>query len=473
MFSSRKPLAIALTLVILLAMLVPAAMAAPEWTHGVTLTSPTTAAPAYVNPEKVDANKKPIATEIKYSIAIVGLQVDDVTVSIQLKQHYMPDWGNVVRQSVFTIPAADLATGDNAKTAKFWISDFAKGDGTPIPFPGWEIEDGWYDLKICAQDQDEGTDLFCDTQPNAVLVQDSGPSVDLEKPGVEEWQGATFVTGKAYLLVGTAKDDWGIKSVEFQYCDWSNNPTHCNMSDPGWIKIADGTPTPNIANQWEARWDSTLVPNDFGAIRMCVTNLVGLSNCGTGPDHFIGRPDAHLVFVTNRFVIDLEPGWNLVSLPAMPYDSAITSVLSHLIVKNTVKQVQTWTPGTGWTIWTAGAGPKTLTKMVDGQGYWIEMAAEDELDTVGTYLAFPPYTPPEYPVTTGWNLVGYTQWGRPWWLPATQAADYLSMSVAMNAQSMWMYDANYEIFVQQQMLDPMVPGAGYWLAMSQPGTVRP
>jgi len=349
MSSSRKPLAIALTLIIMLAMLVPAAMAAPEWTHGVTITAPTTAAPAYVNPEVVDRTKTPPVvppTLVKYDIAIVGTQVDDVTVKIQLKQHYMPDWGNVVRQSVFTIPAAALSAPSTSFTTKFWISDFAMGDGTLVPGgPMWEIQDGWYDLKICVQDQDPGTDLFCDTQPNAVLVQDSGPSVDLEKPGVEEWQGATFVTGKAYLLVGTAKDDWGIKTVEFQYCDWSNNPTHCNMSDPGWIKIADGTPTPNIANQWEARWDSTLVPNDFGAIRMCVTNLVGLSNCGTGPDHFIGRPDAHLVFVTNRFVIDLEPGWNLVSLPAMPYDSAITSVLSHLIVKNTVKQVQTWTPG--------------------------------------------------------------------------------------------------------------------------------
>ncbi len=40
---------------------------------------------------------------------------------------------------------------------------------------GWEIEDGSYDLKIAAQDQDPGTTHFCNTQTNAVLVQDSGP----------------------------------------------------------------------------------------------------------------------------------------------------------------------------------------------------------------------------------------------------------------------------------------------------------
>ena len=54
MFRSQKrasrPLTIAIALVAMLVMLVPAAIAAPEWVHGVTIDSPTTDDPEYVNP---------------------------------------------------------------------------------------------------------------------------------------------------------------------------------------------------------------------------------------------------------------------------------------------------------------------------------------------------------------------------------------------------------------------------------------
>jgi hypothetical protein len=460
MLALRKSLAIVLTLVVMLTMLVPTSMAAPQWAHGVTIGSPTGAKPAYVNPEGSTNS-----FDIKYNIAIVGTQVDNVNVWFKLLTHYIPDPGNVVLHYEKMIPVAEFVNGSKDFTYKFVVNDALA--------PGGEVVDGWYDLKVCVQDIDPSRDMFCDTQVNAVLVQDSGPRVDLEKPGVEEYQGATFVTGKAYLMVGQAWDDWGIAKVEFQYCDWSNNPTHCSLKDPGWVKIANGTPTPNVPNQWDATWDTTAVPDDAGAIRMCVWNKVGLSNCDTGPDDFVGRPDAHKVWVTNRFVIDLEPGWNLISLPALPYNPAITDVLFHLIAHKTVQQVVSFAPGEK--LWTPDyvGGPQEFNKMTDGKGYWIYMSAEDKLDPVGTYLAFPPMTPPEYPVNTGWNLVGYTQFGRPWWLPATKAADYLSASVAMFTQSMWRYDANLEIFLQQPLNQPMVRGSGFWLAMSQPGTIRP
>ncbi len=79
MFSSRKPLAIALTLVIMLAMLVPATMAAPEWVHGVNITSPTQAAPASVNPAM--SNNSFV---VKYDLSILPTQVDDIGVTIRV-----------------------------------------------------------------------------------------------------------------------------------------------------------------------------------------------------------------------------------------------------------------------------------------------------------------------------------------------------------------------------------------------------
>jgi hypothetical protein len=465
MSNSRKPLAIALTLVIMLAMLVPVAMAAPEWVHGVTITAPTGAAPAYVNP---DAGK---SVNVTFTVPVVGTQVDNVWIGVHLLSKYLPDGGNDAVKPLFTIiPANTLKTGDNNLTAALPVNDAAAGG---------ELEDGWYNLKVCVMDVDWGRDLFCDTQVNAVLVQDTYPVVDLEKPGVEEWQGATFVMGDAtnpYLMVGTAVDDWGIAAVEFQYCDKSNAPG-CFKDSPSWIKIADGVPTPGVPNQWQSKWDSTAVPDDFGYIRMCATNLVGLSNCKVGLDpEDATRSDKHLVFVNNRFPITLEPGWNLVSTPLIPYKPAIADVLMHLIAHGTVKSVWAYdptavAPAPKWTSWVPG-GPSTLTMFRDGRGYWIEMAAEDKLDFIGAWKSVGAITPPQYGVKVDWNLLGYTHWGRPTIFPPKEADDYLA-GVGSAATALYRYDATSETYYQVFGSQHMTLGAGYWLASTKDATIYP
>ena len=468
MFTSRKPLAIALTLVIMLAMLVPTAMAAPELAHPpVAITAPTNGAPVYVNPDQ-DGNSITVA----FTLPVVGTQVDNVRVDIYLLQKYIPDPSNIVLQDHFTIAAKDLVTGNNKLTPSFLVNDVVAGA---------ELLDGPYDLKVCVKDVDPNTGLFCDTQVSAVFVQDTYPKVDLEKPGVEEYHGATFVTGKDYLMVGTATDDWGIAAVEFQYCDLSTNPS-CwgaqGKQSPSWIKIADGVPTAGVPHQWQATWDSTAVPDDFGAIRMCATNLVGLSNCTWGPDaEDATRSDAHAVFVNNRYVIDLEPGWNLLSSPLLPYDTSITSVLQHLIWNGTVLQVAgnydpTAAPASQWQTW-APTGPTSLATIEDGKGYWIQMAAEDKLTIVGTWKSVGAIGPPEYNVLDAWNLIGYTQWGWPTFFPTKVMLDYLGPTVAPNAQALYLYDANAEVYHAVHASQHMTQGAGYWLATTQNATIRP
>jgi len=82
MFGSHKRiLTIVLTVVTLLAMLAPAALAAPEWLHGITLTSPTGAKPWFE-----DAAKYAKATDVpvKFDLSFVGQQVCDVRVKVWL-----------------------------------------------------------------------------------------------------------------------------------------------------------------------------------------------------------------------------------------------------------------------------------------------------------------------------------------------------------------------------------------------------
>jgi hypothetical protein len=474
--SSRRPLAIALALVMCFAMVLPA-VAAPEWTHGITLTAPATAAPFFVNPDKdfttvndfhVDQPGAPYSGwyRISWSIDVVGIQVDDVAVNMYLKQKYLPDSGNTMIQTWWTIPAASLQTGTNTFTRWFPINDAVVANG--------ELEDGWYDFKICARDIDPDRPEFCASATNGVLVQDSYPFVDLEKPGAEDWEGATFVTGQAYEMVGIATDDFGIVAVEFDYCDASNDGGCRAKDSPSWIKVADGTPT-GVANQYGGSFDSSMVPDDFGFIRMCATNMVGLSNCSVGTPDFedATRQDAHKVFVNNRFVAHLEPGWNLVSSPLMLYDISIDTVLMHLIDHGTVGKVAAYANG-AWEMWVPGGAANTLTDIRDGQAYWVYMIGEDDLTFVGTWKSLGPVAPPEYGVVQGWNLIGYTQWGVPTFFDSKLVGRYLGgLSQAPYLKAMYRYDAEHELFVPTYLYDEMTEGAGYWLALNTSGTINP
>jgi len=490
MFSSRKGLAIVLTVVCLLAMVAPAAMAAPEWVHGVTITAPTTQVWVAVNPEVDGAG-----ITVSYDVDIVGTQVDNVWIRVMLLQKYVPDPGNVVLKADFLKLANEFVPGTNSFGETFLINDSVA--------PYGELWDGWYDLKVCAMDIDPDRYLFCTTQANAVLVQDSYPTVDLEKPGVEPyewmyWQKATIVTGQDYLMVGYADDEFGIiKNVEFQYCDESNFPgcPWWDKESPSWITIASLTePDPaklivpvtrfDNTNQYQATWDSSQVPDDFSWIRMCAWNAVGLSNCEYGADpEDATRADAHRVFVNNRSVIHLEPGWNLISTPIIPYAvngnaaGAIEDVLFHLIMHNSVRDVWSYQwNGTQnvWKSWTADPlVPDDLDKIEDGKGYWIFMNMEDDLTVVGTWKVIGNNAPPQYPVFYGPNLIGYTHFGRPTLWPTKVRADYLGPAVEPYTQVLYLWDAEQEVYRAVYSGQHMTLGAGYWLATIQDGTIAP
>ena len=74
----------------MLAMLVPAAMAAPEWVHGIDITYPTQLTPAYVNPDGAGPLTPYVEVEgdrvfkVRYNLTIDGMQTDDVAVRIRV-----------------------------------------------------------------------------------------------------------------------------------------------------------------------------------------------------------------------------------------------------------------------------------------------------------------------------------------------------------------------------------------------------
>ena len=72
------------------------------------------------------------------------------------------------------------------------------------------------------------------------------------------------------------------------------------------------------------------------------------------------------------FLLQLQAGWNLVSLPVVPLQSSPALLLKALIQLNELTIVWGYTAGPkgGWQSFTP-PNIGGLTGMVDGQGYWI------------------------------------------------------------------------------------------------------
>ena len=162
------------------------------------------------------------------------------------------------------------------------------------------------------------------------------------------------------------------------------------------------------------------------------------------------------------WTIELDSGWNLISLPLIPtYGGNITTFLSSISAN--VLTVWAYDPVAGWTSWAPGWGGD-LTAMEDGLGYWINMSGADTLSFAGVELPLPPLTPPTYDVAVGWNLIGFKS------TAAMTAGDYLNAIVG-DWVRIYGFDSGMFQVVQSGSL--MQPGYGYWLAATAEGTIYP
>ncbi|MBI4606042.1 MAG: carboxypeptidase regulatory-like domain-containing protein [Planctomycetes bacterium] len=112
---------------------------------------------------------------------------------------------------------------------------------------------------------------------------------------------------------------------------------------------------------------------------------------------------------TTEVTITLLPEWNLVSVPLPPVDPSPTAVFAKLIAARRLKVVWGYAPGQGWT-WHVlpepFAGFNTLTELVAGRGYFVQLTRDPlgaavpvtyqaKLETVGGCMQ------------SGWNLAGF------------------------------------------------------------------
>jgi len=132
------------------------------------------------------------------------------------------------------------------------------------------------------------------------------------------------------------------------------------------------------------------------------------------------------------YSISLASGWNLISVPLMPKDTGIASVLSPINGNYSIVLVYNATDTEDhWKKYDPSAPfGNDLTTMEAGKGYWIMMNSDDTFTINGNV---PGST--DIILKVGWNLVGYNSLN-------PQPITYALSSINGNYSIIWAYNAS-------------------------------
>ena len=168
--------------------------------------------------------------------------------------------------------------------------------------------------------------------------------------------------------------------------------------------------------------------------------------------------------------IPLGAGWNLMSLPLIPNDTAIASVMDGVDVDSVNGYDQEW-GGDGWRRWDPPLFTEQLTTMTTDPGYWVKMFSADTLTNAGLFQPNPPGLPKSYSLQGGWNLIGYHATTQARLTGPVTVTTYLGTTLLDNARAMYYYEGGvYKIAASGEA---MKVGFGYWLALDAAGTLYP
>ena len=174
------------------------------------------------------------------------------------------------------------------------------------------------------------------------------------------------------------------------------------------------------------------------------------------------------------FSVKLQPGWNLVSLPNSPADSAINTVISSTMPVDTVLSYEggAWKPAVRNT--TSGNLEGNLTSMSAGTAYWVHTTTFQpiKVNIPGT-SGGQQVTPPTVSLSVGWNLIPAID------VTGSKAAgDSLSVTLSQYlANVTWSrvyeYDTLNTTFTNIVGTASPTVGKGYWVYVTAAGVLVP
>jgi len=184
--------------------------------------------------------------------------------------------------------------------------------------------------------------------------------------------------------------------------------------------------------------------------------------------------------------ITLDEKWNLISLPLVPFDTDIETLLASLDSEALDADglddlISIWGYDRCSDTWSVyGNGQSSLTDMVDGASYWVRMsypmAGNYTWWVWGTEKAMPPAAPSAYAMCEGWNMFGFTS------LLDENSDDYLwNFGGAGEPEYPLIYGWDNTgdwttsdwLLVDPTIPDSMLTGQGYWGYFTAPATIIP
>jgi len=153
------------------------------------------------------------------------------------------------------------------------------------------------------------------------------------------------------------------------------------------------------------------------------------------------------------FFLSLDKGWNLISFPLYPSDTAIETVLDPISGKYT--KVWTFKDNKFLSYIPFLPGFDSLSFMEPGVGYYIRMNKAAVLDITGIKNLCP------IELNKGWNLAGFNR------LAEQNISDAL-FSITDKFRAVWSYNGDRcERYSPKNpdsaMFSTMKPGRGYWI----------
>ncbi|AKX93072.1 Ig-like domain-containing protein [Neomoorella thermoacetica] len=391
-----------------------------------------------------------------------GLTVDKTPPSIKTNTLASPNgnerWARGSKQSI-TWTSGDITDNHlGATPVSLYYSTDGGANWTPIAAD--ETNDGTYDwvvpavisdkcrVKIEVRDQagNVASDIS-DADFTIYAVEQSAPDVTVNSPN----GGESYTPGSSVVITWTAADDTTPRAdlkVDLYY-----------STDGGatWTAIAT-----NEANDGAYAWTVPSVSSSNCLVKVEARDAVG--NVGYDISDRTFSINAPATPPAEVNTVALKAGWNLVSLPLIPKEPAIDTVLAGVYGNlDTVWGYDT-TTGT-WSSYAPGA-PSTLTQMRDGRGYWVKVNNDCSFAVDGVVLPMPPQVPPSYELVPGWNLIGFKS------TVPKKASEYLA-AMAGKYTVIYGFDAATQRFQQVLADDNLQPGKGYWVAVTDSGRIYP
>jgi len=159
------------------------------------------------------------------------------------------------------------------------------------------------------------------------------------------------------------------------------------------------------------------------------------------------------------YTLKLKKGWNLISLPVMPGNDSINSVLSS--IEGKYVDVAAWNGAWEYRSYAYGDWFGELNKIEYGRGYWINMNVDADLIINGKVISkF------NADLSKGWNLIGWQ-----YTAPAPLSGALSSIDGKYTDLATWDGEWKYHSYAYGDWfgsLSNMEPGRGYWIYVTEP-----